>query len=166
MIKGYKKILKIFQLLNCRVGTKVESFVGSFTPDIEKCFSTTRKNLDLITDDKSSWMYNAEGDAKVVTYMNSVNEVSAGDKEIIFNLKDDKLKELDDKILTKVADYTEVQMIYKADSYGIRCCEYETETLFARKESENEIHVYLAETNSLYQDRIIGKAVINLAEKD
>ena len=110
-----------------------------------------RKDNAMILAEKMTQLENLkeEYNQLIIDNNNAIREMRADIEEL-----EQEISDIRDGVVTGTAEVT--------NEYD----EYETETHFARNESENEIHVYLAETNSLYQDRIIGKAVINLAEKD
>ena len=164
MIDKYKAILKIYKLLNYRIGNKLDGFVQSFTPEIDKCFSSKRDVFDSILDDGSSWMYVCEEDSKMVTYMQDVHEVSVGDKEVTFNFDDEGVFEIEPNKLLCIANFSEVNMAVRSYDSDKKIYEIEHEKLLLGNKGNSVYEAYLLETNALYEDKVVAKALISYAQ--
>lgn len=156
MLKDYEYVVKIFEGINERAGKRVSSFFKKFPEGIKQAFSTSRKCVEILEGERESWTYVSEQGVKLVTMMNDINQISAGDQEITFLEKDQNIRNMQVGETKTIAMFSEVIFIALNRFTGERVGEFEHEELAIYKTDENKYKAILMETNGLYEHKLVA----------
>ena len=154
MLKDYEYVVDLFKNLSERVGQKVKNLFDRIPDGVHKVSSTTRKFAEILENDNTSWTYMSDQGVKLVTMMQDVNQVSAGDEEISLFAKKEEVKNLEVGKPLTIALFSEVQFILENNHTGQRFGEYEHNEVALYRVNEKEYKAFLLETTSLYEHKI------------